>query len=262
MHGVGYSEKKEYDKAIKDFNECIRLDPTDATVFNDRGVAWHAQKDYDKAIHDYTEAIRLRAAYSLGYVNRGNSWTAKKNYVRAIKDFDEAIRLDPKYTTAYNERGLAWNFKKDYDQAIKDYSEAIRQDPKYAQAFLNRGNVYRSKKEFALAVHDYEEAVRFDPKLVGAHERLAWTLATCHDEKVRDGKKAVEQATKACELTAWKLPGYLSTLAAAHAEAGNFEQATRYQKQALENSDYERLNGERDRQRLLLYEKNEPYHEK
>ncbi len=62
---------------------------------------------------------------------------------------------------------------------------------------------------------------------------LGWTLATATDPKVRDGKAAVEFATKACELTAWKQPTYLDTLAAAYAEAGDFDTSVRRQIEAI-----------------------------
>src|SRR5262245_7779731 len=59
MRGEGWLEKGEPDNAIKDFDECIRLDPTGAHPFNRRGNAWWAKHEYDKAIKDYDEAIRL-----------------------------------------------------------------------------------------------------------------------------------------------------------------------------------------------------------
>ena len=55
MRGLGWSDKKEFDNAIKDFTEYIRLEPSSAAVYNSRGMAWHDKKEYDKAIADYTD---------------------------------------------------------------------------------------------------------------------------------------------------------------------------------------------------------------
>ena len=55
-------------------------------------------KEYDKAIADYTEAIRLEPAQPAAYFNRGNARLEKKEYDKAIADYTEAIRLEPAAT--------------------------------------------------------------------------------------------------------------------------------------------------------------------
>ena len=61
---------------------------------------------------------------------------------------------------------------------------------------------------------------------------VAWILTKCPDERIRDGKRAVESATKACELSGWKEPISLETLAAACALSGDFESAVKWQTKA------------------------------
>ena len=50
--GLAWNEKTEYDKALADYTEAIRLDPKSAAAYNDRGWVWTAKKEYDKAIAD------------------------------------------------------------------------------------------------------------------------------------------------------------------------------------------------------------------
>ena len=127
MHCSGWNEKGEYDKAIKNLDESIRLDPTYPSFINNRGVAWKNKEEYDKAIRDYVEAIRLDPKYALAFANRGAAWKLKKDLDQALRDYDEAIRLDPKFTRYFYYRGDTWMMKKEYDRAIKDFDEAIRQ---------------------------------------------------------------------------------------------------------------------------------------
>ena len=83
-------------------------------------------------------------------------------------------------------------------------------------------------------------------------------MAACPEAKFRDGKRAVEFATRACELTKWKDPRILNTLAAAQAEAGDFDAAVRSQKRAIELLTDERQKDDY-RSRLVLYQAKRPY---
>jgi tetratricopeptide (TPR) repeat protein/tRNA A-37 threonylcarbamoyl transferase component Bud32 len=259
--GLAWYNKKDYDKAIQDYNEAIRLDPNYAYAFHNRGLAWYNKKDYHKAIHDYTEAIRLDPKYAGAFNSRGVAWYYKKAYDKAIEDYNEAIRLNPKYAGAFNDRGLAWYYKKAHDKAIEDYNEAIRLNPKYAGAFNNRGVAWREKKEYEKAIEDFSEGVFLDPNHAHGFNYLAWLLATCPDPKYRDGLRAAKLAEKACELSEWKTAMYWGTLAAAKAEAGFFEDAIRWQKKALEDSTYAGEFGKEALKRLALYKAKKPYHQ-
>ena len=79
-----------------------------ADAFNNRGNAWSDKNEYDKAIADYNEAIRLDPKFAFGFYNRGNAWNDKGELDKAIADYTEAIRLDPEIRRApINNRGVA-----------------------------------------------------------------------------------------------------------------------------------------------------------
>jgi predicted aspartyl protease len=185
------------------------------------------------------------------YIKRGNSWRAKGDLDRAIADFDAALSIDPRSAVGLANRASARVAKAEFEQAIDDANKAIEIDPKFAPAFVIRGNARRSAQPEA-AIADYLQAIEIDPKLPLAYNQLAWLLATAEQPAVRDGRRAVESALKACELSEWKNAVFIDTLAAANARAGEFANAVKWQKKAME--DPKRASDDKAAQRLHLYE--------
>ena len=126
--------------------------------------------------------------------------------------------------------------------------------------FLKEGRYLAGKGEFDKAIADYEEAVKRGPKDPLASNGLAWFYATASDSNHRDANKAIELATKACELSDWKGKYCLDTLAAANAEAGKFDEAVKWQTKAIDLTQSKQV-GDEMRQRLSLYQSNKPYHQ-
>ena len=231
----------------------------------ERGLEANGRHDDDLAIAGFSEAIRLKPDDSVAHYNRANAYSDKGDYDKAIADYNEAIRLEPDYVAAYNDRANAYGYKSDWIRAIADKSEAIRLNPHFVEAYYTRGIFYVCKGDYNKAAADFNKAVRLKLDFVEAYNHLAWLLAVCPDADVRNGEYAVQFAIKACELTEGKEGSMLSALAAAYAEAGHFDDAVKWQNKYLE-SDYLKSNPlndttEKARQRLSLYEQNEPYHE-
>ena len=258
--GIAWQDKHELDKALIDYTEAIRLEPKHSSPYVNRGIIWNAKNEPDKALADYNEAIELDPHSFLAYHDRGNVWFAKKDLDKALADYNEAIRLNPTSNRTYYRRGNAWFAKKELDKALADYTEAIRLNPKDHWSYLNRGFVWVAMSELDKALADYNEAIRLDPTFSLAYWGRAWLWATCPEERFRDGAKAVESATRACELHEWKVARFVSTLAAACAESGDFEAAVKWQQKALEllsmNEDQARNDYDA---RLELYRSRKPY---
>lgn len=111
------------------------------------------------------------------------------------------------------------------NEAVAQYEKAVQIAPDLLIARLGLGEALAQQGEFAAAVAQFRRARQADPNDLGAINGLAWLLATSPDDKVRNGREAVELAKAACTATGSQDPLLLETLAAAFAEAGQWSEA-------------------------------------
>ena len=127
-----------------------RESPQDhAVAFFNRGFAHKNRGQYDRAIEDYTQAIRLMPSLGLAYNGRGLAFDRKGLHDRAMLDFAEAIRLMPDSDFAFANRAAAALKLGQLEQAIADYDAALRIDPKNAASLYQRGLARRQKGDVA-----------------------------------------------------------------------------------------------------------------
>lgn len=219
---TAYHQKRDYDRAILDYNDAIRLDAKDAASYLGRGISYYDKKDYDHAIQDFEELNSLdpyntvpylyyglapkkaSAWYYLGnaYSSRGYAYGNKadfnhaiQDYNEAIQDYSKAIQLSPGYAFAwegrglvYDRRGIEHDDKDDYDRSIQDYDEAIRLSPNHANNYTYRGLAYDHSGDYDRAIQDLNQAIRLDPKDTVAYigRAAAYTRKSEYGRAVQD----------------------------------------------------------------------------
>jgi tetratricopeptide (TPR) repeat protein len=167
-----FIEKKEYWRAIDDYNRAMNNGYNNATIrataLSSRGCVFLIMKDYDSVINDCTKAIAIDPSCVPGYFNRGSAYFMKKQYKPAISDCAEAIRLAPNLVGAWDMRGDAYMFEGNSDLAIADYSRVVKLNPTLVKTYLKRGEAFYHKQNYKGAIEDYDQAVklgRADPHL-------------------------------------------------------------------------------------------------
>lgn len=225
--------KGQFEKAIRAYDKAILKDKHNVCLYVNRGASWRCCNNLDKAVEDFNRAIRIDPENGLAYSNRAGAFLKQNAFDNAIADYAKAIQLDAADLLVYLNYGLICLERGDADVAFELLSKAVSLDPDCGHAFAGRGFALSSKGEFRSAIGDYEEAIRLAPNDPIASNNLAWLLATCPDESLRDGSRAEALATKACEICDWKDCKCVGTLAAAYAASGAFDKAVQTQQRAI-----------------------------
>jgi tetratricopeptide (TPR) repeat protein len=239
---------------------AIEQGAKDASPYINRAAVYMAQKKYDLAVKDYTKAATIDPQNPGICQQRAVAWKLAGRFDKAVEDFGKAIELDPKNVGAWMGRGFVWFQEREYQKAIDDFSKAIELAPNLAQAHNNRGYNRQMLDDYENALADYNQAIRLAPEYALAYQNKAWLLASCDDPKIRNAKEAVEAATTACKLTDYKDLGAVKALAAAFAEAGEFDKAIGWQEKVvqgvLEEDEEEQAI---ERETLEKYKANRPF---
>jgi tetratricopeptide (TPR) repeat protein len=165
--GNSFAKNGDYDSAIEDYTQIIRLDPQENYGYFLRGEAYASKGDYDSAIADYTRAISIDPNDTSSYFCRGDVYAKKEDYDSAIADLTRVISIDPTYPAVYNARGITHCNKGCYNSAIADYTQAIKIDPGFDFGHdICRGLYYNNSK---IMKQTYS-------KLINGLAELGWTI--------------------------------------------------------------------------------------
>jgi tetratricopeptide (TPR) repeat protein len=187
---------------------------------------------------------------------------AEGNFTEATKDLQDILKADPGNVELRLQLAAFYVADQRPRKAIELLTQVIEQDKDNARARQLRGDALLSVGKHAEAVEDYNAGLAIEPEDDGILNNLAWVLATSPMDDVRNGQRSIELATKACEVTEFKKPHILSTLAAAYAESGNFEKAIEWSTKAVELGEQELKDQiEQLKSELQHYKEGKPFRE-
>ena len=259
---------RDYGRAIEAFSKAIRAKPEDPERYCHRAVAHQWNEDLDAARADYARAVDLDTRYAPAWIGRANVALAQGDLEWAVDDATIALCLAPGSLDALLVRSTACYGLGRLDDALADAEEAVRSAPEHWQPWNHRAGILLSARRHEAALADLDEAVRLgapsrdllaarslalfrlgrhdeafrgieacladDPRSPHARCILAWFLATCPDDSLRDGRRALEIARSVEPTDDGGAFARANSLAAACAEMGYFDEAIEHARRALD----------------------------
>lgn len=231
---VDCNKAGEYQMAVDFLDQAIaskELEPGDlrsAYVF--RAFAKKKMNMFHAALEDYGRAAASKPEYendSFFLVGRGEAYVGDGDWAKAMADFEKAVKLDPQSGAALNSRAVLRRKSGEFDKALQDHYQALTISPWLWQGMAD----------------------------------LAWLLATCPDDKYRDGAKAVQIAEQAVRYRI--TPDTLDALAAAYAETKDYARAVKVEEAAVHllTHKWESERAEVFRKHLESYKAGKPWRE-
>jgi len=193
----------------------------------------------------------------------GNAFLLQKKPEEAARHFAEAARICPDSAPIQSDLALALATEGKFDEAIATYRIALKIKPHEIKPRYTLANLLAVQGKYHEAIEEYQATLQEDHDHLLALNDLAWILATAPDPHLRNGAEAVELAEKACQLTNYKTTLFVGTLAAAYAEAGQFDDAIKSADKAIIMATVEgnKTLVAKNKELLELYRARKAYHE-
>lgn len=193
--------------------------------------------------------------------NQGIDLLARGYNATARKYFDAAIESDRGSYLLYWNRAMYFRETHQWSLALTDLNSCLRLKRTYVPAFVMRGAINDRLGNYRDALADYNGVVKISPHDRWMLDCRASLLATCPDASVRNGQAAVQDAMAACKMDNFDRAQFIDTLAAAYAETGDFDSATRYEEKAMAQAHKSKEYTAGMEKRLALYQRHKPYRE-
>jgi len=245
--------------------DTITKNPQAWGAHNDFGVILAQKGDYATAAHEFAQSVQFNPNDDDARMNLGYALVLLRNFAGAESNYLAAIKINPRTAQAHEMYARLLEMQGRNAEALYHFQIAAIFNPD-VDTYTEMSSLDYADGHWRRTAADLRLALALKPDTsseVGVLNNLAWILATCPDASVRDGNEAVRYAEEACGLTAFKQPKFISTLAAAYAEADRFPDAVKTAETAVNLAkEIGDMQTATTCQRLLsLYQAGKPYHE-
>jgi tetratricopeptide (TPR) repeat protein len=254
--------KKEVNVALADLDQALRVNPRDVRALLIRAEVHQEVGDLAAAKDDVERVLGLSPDLPEGVILRSLLSAEDGKLVDAIADLESVLKRDATNVSWRLQLASYYSQDKRPRKAIEIFTKLLDEDESNWIARQARADTFLNIGKHAEAIADFETALKQKPDDEDILNSFAWVLATSPEDKLRNGRRAVELAKKACELTEYKKSHILSTLAAAYAESGDFGAARKWSKKAVELGTKEKELDGQLKQELQSYKQKKPWRER
>ena len=197
------------------------------------GARLEAKKQPDQALQRYRQAEQLDPRDERPHEGLAALHLQAHRLPEAISEYNQALRINPGSIEAQVGLAAAYQASGDLAQAQRIFEGLARQNPRSVEVQEQLADILAGQKLYRQAIGHYQEALRLSPNLALAHNNLAWLYATADDPKFRNAEAALDHGRRAVELTSWRQPDFIDTLAEALYVSGNYAEAVKTESTAL-----------------------------
>jgi tetratricopeptide (TPR) repeat protein len=255
--GQSRADEGQHKLAMADFRRALEYVPDHWRALHNRGVTSAQSGQYANAFDDFNRVIEINPTFAKAYSNRATLYVHAGDLQAALNQYAQSLQLDSNLVTAQVGRGRVCHQLGRLEEALEHLNAAVKIVPNDAQLICSRADLLADMGRYREAMADYARAIDLNPEFAHAYRNGAWLLATCPDMELRDARNALIGAQRALEFGYGQRHIALDTLAAAQANAGQFDEAIVSLQQAIE------IAPEAARQtyevRLQLYEQHQPF---
>jgi tetratricopeptide (TPR) repeat protein len=245
------------------YQHTVKVTDQNYVILNNLGYELAIRNRLDEAEQLFRKVLSIKKDFPEAHQQLALALESKSQYEEALFHYREAARLNPQWAAPYAGLGNLYWLKRQTNDALQAYETSLRLFSKDRVALFQYGSILLAQGRTGEALARYREALSLKPDWAELMNNLAWIYATNPDPKFRDGSEAVRLAEGACGLTKGTNVLFIGTLAAAYAEAGQFDAA---EKSAVEAIRLALSQGnpnlaDTNRQLLAIYQKKQAYRE-
>ncbi|MBW8002786.1 MAG: sulfatase-like hydrolase/transferase [Planctomycetes bacterium] len=288
-------EEGDCKSIVKNLKKYVELDPDDHMILNNLGLGYFCLNKLEQAENVFRKSLDIKPDYVEANYNLARILVRRGAVNQAIEHFNFVRQARPGFEDIEEEMELVTRRRDARDNAIMKLNDILDENPDDIKVHHKLATIYGRQRQSELVAQHYKEIVRLEPgnhKIrfdlastllelgqdedavnhlrhilktkpdnAGTINALAWVLATSKDVNTRNPKEAIELALRGCQLTNFKMPELLDTLAASYAADGQFEQAIKNAEKAVQKAKEEDKNQLVDEvhSRIKLYKAGKPY---